>query len=1135
MTARQIKPFDVARTPLRDGTALIEASAGTGKTYTIAELVLRLILERDLTIDQILVTTFTELATAELRDRIRRRLREAFAMLTNGDTSVLPENAPDLGEAMKRLDLAIRDFDEAAICTIHGFCQRMLRDRAFESGTLFDAELITDDSSLLREVADDFWRREFYVADGVVFAAAARSGLSAEELLKVLGRVKNNPAARVIPVTSRADFDALREELVECWAELCNNWSAWDGDVREIFQDAPWAKHSQGKPETMAAYIDSLAKAVGDPIGDPSLGRAMEYLSRSSVEKAVRKGHTAPDHPLFDVCQRLLDLEPRFAAAVRSVFCEWARAELPRRKLARNVLSFDDLLLRLDAALAGPESEKLIASIRRRYKAALLDEFQDTDPVQERIFRRIYQDSSAPVYLIGDPKQAIYGFRGADVFAYLDAGDRADETYTLGSNWRSETPLVEAVNELFSVRDDVFVLEGIVFRRVKPAGEADENPLTIGGKKEPPFRIWTMFADKPLTNRIAKPEIARATAAGIASLLAANAKIGGSKVRPGSIAVLVSDRYEARMIQKSLGSFHVPGVLSGAANVFESHEAGELQRVLAGAAEPSCEDLVRCALATDMLGFTGSSLDGLARSETDWNAALERFARYHGLWKESGFVMMLRTLFLDFGIRARLLGLSDGERRLTNLLHLAELTQAACVIQRLGIIGTQKWFGTQMQDAPSNRDEHTELRLERDDEAVRILTVHASKGLEFDIVFCPFLWGDGKGPGKSPVACHDGSQLTLAFGDASNDCTEAAQREYLAERVRLLYVALTRAKHGCTMVWGDFEKGKKSACARLFENTPPEVLETPSIVVEPLPEVDAPRYAPEMPRSETLKPRTFSGSIDRSWGISSFTGLTREHVLEPEPAAFADDEPELETVAVTEAVPLTGIAAFPRGKKSGTCLHEILEELDFTDETGIPEIVERKLRVFGLAGNEEVIGEAVRRTLDVSLDGTDPEFVLSRVPRAKRLTELEFHFPVSRLTAERLSAFRGGGWRLAFPLLNGFLKGYIDLVIEWNGRFHIVDWKSNWLGPTPDSYKRDALASEMQRQQYRLQLHLYAVALHRYLGLRLPAYEYDVHFGGVFYVFVRGIDPARPELGIYRERPEARRIGQLNELLGGAG
>jgi exodeoxyribonuclease V beta subunit len=740
------------------------------------------------------------------------------------------------------------------------------------------------------------------------------------------------------------------------------------------------------------------------------------------------------------------------------------------------------------------------------------------------------------VYLIGDPKQSIYGFRGADVFAYLDAARVASWKHTLGVNYRSEKALVDAVNTLFSVRDDAFVLEGIAFRTVDASGNADATPLTIGGVAEPPFRIWKMESDEPIPNNKAKGPIAAATAAAIARLLGGDARVGDRRVRPNDIAVLVSNRWEARMIQEALADLRIPGVLTGAAKVFESHEAGELQRVLAAAAEPTREDLVRSALATDLLGTTGTDLDALANDESAWDAKLDGFSGYHTLWRTDGFVVMLRRLFLEFGIRPRLLALADGERRLTNVLHLAELIQTACVEQRLGIGGTQKWFAAQIADAAEGRDENAELRLERDDEAVRILTVHVSKGLEFDIVFCPFAWGEGKALDKDTVTFHnrdEDNRMTVALGGEAENHGGEAQRERLAELVRLLYVALTRARHRCTMVWGNFKGGANSALAHLFENTTPETLQEAdrSILVEPLPELDAASYSPDEVPSRILKARVFHGKIDRTWGISSFTGLTREHVSEPETAELAEDEPA--EFAVEETGTHEGIAAFPRGAKPGTCLHEIFEALDFTRDADIPGIVKRKLRAFSIAGHDDAVADTVRRTLAVSLDGADAGFMLSRVPPSSRLAELEFHFPVTALTADRLSAFPGGGWRLAFPPLNGFLKGFVDLVFEHGGKFFIADWKSNWLGPTPDSYTQEAMAAEMHRQNYRLQLHLYTVALHRYLALRIPGYDYDTHFGGVFYVFLRGIDPSRPELGLYRERPEAARIAELSALLGG--
>ncbi len=1138
--------FDLETTPLLDGFNLIEASAGTGKTYTIAGLALRLILERRLQVGQILVTTFTELATAELRDRIRRRLRETLSALEEGTD--IPEPA---ASAMKRASLtpettfgliedAIRNFDEAPIFTIHGFCQRMLRDRAFESGTLFNAELVQDESVMLRDVADDFWRKHFYANSEIGVLAAMRMKLGPDALCKLISRMQSNPYARITPGATIEDVYGTIHEIETAWAAIQERWDQWEREIREIFCEARWAKDPYSIPQKMEAAIRVLADCLKHPTGSTDEANCIRLFSTTQIRNKTRsrKEVERPEHKLFELCETISGLEENLKVLASSVFVSWARKELTRRKYNRNVLSFDDLLSRLRDALVASGGKRLAEAIQGRYRAALLDEFQDTDPVQEEIFRRIYADSGAPVYLIGDPKQAIYGFRGADVYSYMGAAKRAAHRFTLGKNWRSTTPLVRAVNAIFQTRPNAFVEEGIAFRPVTAAGEPDNQPLTTGGVVWPPFQFWTVEEEKPWAKTNALKPLARITASEIARLLASDTKIGASPIRPGNIAILVRTGNQGREIQAALTALNIPSVIGSSANVFESPEAAELQRILAAIAEPQLGDLVRSAVTTDMLGFNANILEKALIEERPWEEILEKFSRFHELWKKFGFIRMLRDLMQQRGVRQRLLSLPDGERRLTNLLHLSELIHEASTARQLGISGTMKWLSTQMLQPDLARAEEFEMRLERDDEAVRILTIHKSKGLEFGIVFCPYLWTDRPFPKNDEIgvtAFHDDNELVFALGKPHVSLADKAEKESLAEDVRLAYVALTRAKHHCATVWGNVKSSATGLKHLLGENRTDVLFRNSAeIACAPLPSGDdAPRYAAADPNIALKGPRQFSGVIDRSWGITSFTGLSHGDLIEPMIPEFPNDETELEPpLPLAE---LTGIAAFPRGANPGNCLHEIFEALNFTNDAAIIPIVQSKLRAFNIHGHEEAVCAAIRRTLRLPLEPGSPDFTLSALPSTARLTELEFHFPINELSAGRLNALFSETRMMSFHTVSGFLKGYIDLAFEREGKFYIVDWKSNWLGPTAESYSPPAMKAEMQHKHYDLQLHLYTVAFHRYLITRLPGYSYDENFGGVFYVFVRGADPANPDLGIHRARPDRDQIEDLNALFSSGG
>lgn len=1114
--------FDLLRTPIGEGTILIEASAGTGKTFTIAGLVLRLLLERQsLTIDQILVTTFTELATADLRDRIRERLRDALEAFrseasTNELVATLLRTHKDHRAAAQRLEDALVNFDEAPIYTIHSFCQRVLSESAFESGALFNAELVANQSDLLREIVHDFWRIHFYVGQRFATLLALKNKITPEKLLTDIDELTRNSTLRILPDECRP-LEEITRDLETTLAQLRGSWAKDGAKLRALFADGSWALHNHGKPEKMLPLLDDLAQCLSDDGGRADQLACLGAFATRVIATRVRAGHSQPHSKVFDDCERLLDLDEEFSTALRAEFFAYARNELRERKQAQNIFSYDDLLTQLDDALARPGGAQLANAIRAKYHAVLVDEFQDTDPVQYSIFSRIYQGSSAPVAFIGDPKQAIYGFRGADVFTYMKAAAAAKRQFTLTTNWRSESRLIGAVNAIFD-REKPFLLDDIQFDRATPGPHADEKPLRIGGREAAPFYLWIAEKEDDLSEHVASQ---------IVQLLTSGSTIGDHPLAPGHIAVLTSTNPQATTVQNALRGRRIPSVLYSSANIFTSHEARELRDVLAAVAQPGYEKFVRAALCTDALGCTGNDLDAFTRDDAAWESELLRFQKHHERWRDEGFIQMLRHLSAQHGVRRRLLSFPDGERRLTNFLHLAELLHGACVEHRLGMNGVLKWLGQQMQGNHfADREEH-ELRLESDENAVRIITVHKSKGLEFDVVFCPYVWWSG----RVRAAFHDPSTENRFTLDLANPDANKGRREQeaLAEQLRQFYVALTRAKHRCAMTWRKNERNDRSAPGYLLSS---RATLPPEIAVATLPEpTDKVWKASDEGKATLLEPRQFSVAIDRSWGISSFSRLISGREID-----VLDEGPLVEPAAEEEAPEAEGIHAFPKGMRAGTCLHEILENVDFANLATAPEIVQRRLNSYGIEGFDEIVLENLRELCGLPLSPEGDRFTLADVPGESRIAELAFSFPVDAFTTTKLAElFEVENVplridRLQFQAVNGFMTGFIDLMFAHGGRFYFADWKSNWLGPTTRSYTALAVTAEMQRNYYTLQLCLYSVALHRYLRLRKPGYDFDQHFGGAFYVFLRGIDPARPQTGVHFQRLNRAFVEKLSAI-----
>lgn len=1131
--------FDAITTPLERGFTLIDASAGTGKTTTITAIVLRLMVEDGLRLENILVTTYTELATAELRGRIRDVLRAALEILRGGKSdnqiaSAVIALVNDRATATRRLEDALRTFDDAAIFTIHGFCARVLADRAFESGVLFETELMADPSPIWREVTEDFWRREFYDASPVI-AALIKEKLSIEALQKLLEECATNPTLRIVP--EEGDDAKLRQQIEETWSALANCYRDDSAASESAFADMSWAGKTATYHERGPAALRLLARSFEAEAAFGEIAKACALLGSTRIAKQKLQRATAPKHAFFDKCDELLALANQYILALQRRFAAWARTELQRRKVERQVQSFDDMLTQLDSALSGERGEVLRAALRTHYPAALIDEFQDTDPVQDAIFSKIYGGTDARVFFIGDPKQSIYGFRGADVFTYLGAAKRADREYSLPKNWRSEAQLVGAVNEMFGARPDAFAIEGINFEPVSAAGKADEKPLTIDKQRAQPMQIWLAPNDETR-------DIGGAVAGEIARLLHADARIGKEKIAPSDIAVLVYTNAQPAEVQKALARYRIPTVVYSAENVFRSREARELRRILAAVAEPTRDRLVRAALATEALGLRARELEQLATNEAAWERRVNRFADYHALWRDGSFVEMMSALFVREKMRARLLAYVDGERRLTNFLHLIELLHRACAENRLGLDGLVLWLAREMAADKRGREEY-EVRLESDDDAVRIVTIHKSKGLEYPITFCPFAWRDVVV--RDLVKFHRGDEFLLDLEKAPENVTQQ-RREALSESLRQFYVTLTRAKHRTYLVWSSDRAKSKSAPAFLVSGVSPEAMEkgvpaddvtaaisaqfadSENVAVRALPAPTKLDVSRRDLGAKKLAPRSFTGEIDRSGGVVSFTSLISGRKEE------APDYDAVESASADDGpIATEGIHAFPGGTRAGTCLHLILEQLDFALPELVSSVVSAQLRLFRIEKFDEVVSETIRQTLALPLD--ESGMTLSQISAASRISELEFTLPVTELTNLRLRAAFADQpiaiERLQFPLVNGFIKGFVDLIFERDGRFYIADWKSNWLGPTLASYTPESIGAAMAHHFYELQASIYAVALNRYLRARLPDYDYERHFGGAFYIFLRGVEAGDPAKAVFRSKPTREFIEELDRIFHG--
>jgi len=1182
-----MRPLDPLALPLH-GTHLIEASAGTGKTYTITTLFVRLVAERGLRPDEVLVVTFTEAATAELRGRVRSRIRDVLADLATGcdDDPLVAALRADRDRVESRLHQALRDFDECAISTIHGFCRRTLLDNAFESGVTFDADISPDVAPLFQEIAEDFWSRELHDADPLLVRYL--DGQTTSKLASLAADVVSQPDREVLP-THVEPVDAPTA-FRHAHARARTLWLAHRSDVEALLATAPGLNRRSYTRATLPRWLSVVDAALeaADP-GHPRLPDGVGRLTATTLAAKMAAGHPPPSHPCLDALDALVSAAALFeqqALGLRHRLATYARQQQRSLEQERNIHTFDDLLHKLDQALDGPGRRRLAAAIRRRHSAALIDEFQDTDRVQYRIFSRIYGDVDAPLFLIGDPKQSIYGFRGADIHAYLGAAsDAGERRWTLDTNWRSDPSLLRAINVVFSRGDRPFLFERIEYSPVKPAPQADDA-LLVDGRRPPVLDLRFVRRDEhpgvyrnAITSGWARAELPAIIASEIARLLQSGVTRRGDPLRPADIAVLTRTNAQARSMQGPLRRLGIPSVLHSAGSVHRTHEAAEVYQLLSALADPASEDLARAALATDLLGVDAAHLWSLRRDDQAWDRWLERLDRWRDLWQQRGFHPMFRAV-LDHGAppaHARLLRLPDGERRLTNLLHLAELLHTTAAAEHLGTRGLLRWYDAQLSNEGTASDA-AELRLESDEQAVEIVTIHKAKGLEYPVVFCPFLWTGAQMDKQPPVSFHDpqdGDRPKLDLGtDQLPDHAVIAYFGEMAETLRLAYVALTRAKHMTVVVCGAFTNLATSPLGYLLHRpagatSADEVKRhlkgrsdtdlladlqsladaaDGAIRVCDLDDLPAERYRPPrlMEAPPLVRPppvRTLRPTRRRS----SFSGLTAGAEASPLRVEGRDHD---ESTVVATGFP-SGEPASPAhlldvrgGRLLGTCVHAVFEDLDFGARDGLAALVGRKLRTFGLpsawAGS---IASAVDDTLDTAID-EGPRH-LADISRSQRLDELPFILPATGMTPGALAdvfAAHGGAFTryagdlaaLDFPRLDGFLRGFIDLVFEHDGRWFLLDYKTNNLGPGLDDYTPPRLTESMIEHHYVLQYHLYALALHRLLGHRLDGYDYDAHFGGVYYLFIRGMTPqSGPARGVFRDRPPAALIQALCDLFDG--
>ncbi|MCT0206879.1 UvrD-helicase domain-containing protein [Synechococcus sp. CS-1332] len=1243
--------FDPNDVSLDDGVMLLEASAGTGKTFALAHLVLRLLAERQLGLRQLLVVTYTNAAAAELRDRIGRRLQEALTGLQpppdwRAPDPVLehwlerqPHEAGARGTVQGLLLLALEELDAADITTIHGFCQRTLRRQAMEAARPPDLTVETDAGELVRQVAHDYWQQQVLALPlHLVEGLAAGPGL--EDLERLLEMLDGDPGLVLDPLPQGLSLEQpLQEQLETLWHEpwrrFKNAWAGQGQALEQAFRDAAGGWRAAGASST----TPYAAKPRTDHFGLVEAWLADQGETGSFAAVCAEKelgGYFHPDPfsrmarkveglerdirlPCPDLLEAVAALRDGPAEAVLLHGCHWGRAELARRRERSGSIGFAQLLEGLDPGPDATAPTPLLRAVGARYRAALIDEFQDTDPVQWRILRLAFTGGSHLLVMVGDPKQAIYRFRGGDLDTYRLARRSAARVLALQENRRSAPALIDTLNKLMAPAGlprsflPVPAVEARSRRR-GPDGLAPVRLLWLGSERT---------ADDPLPSRSAlESSLPDLVAAAVQELLEeAPALVAGDGQSPrplcaGDIALLVHNHHQAEEQRSALERRGIASRLVSKADVFASPAATALQRLLDALADPADPNRLRLLAASPLLGWSARQI--AATDAAEWSELAGRLQALARDLPHQGPLGVLSQLVDGKGL-ARL---SASGRLLADLQQVAELLQERLHEEQLALVAAADWLRRLRLDqsrATGTIPDSHQAHSDKVDEAVTVITVHRSKGLEFPVVVCPYLWqaagtpsarGHRVGIRWQPPGSAE-SHLDLhrrpSWGQGWQALRQQRQAER-AERERLAYVAVTRAQHLLVLAWAP-AKGQQAnpLFPWLFPGEPlPDPDDEASVaahgdgewqerllgqIAQRSLDLDLHQPTGERPahRSVPLPPEAIAAlrcgpvplrQLDTDWGRSSYTAWTRAAHGAAVSVAALDEGRDTSDPSPNDEAPEAGadqwpeqgpLAGFARGAAAGDCLHRMLEQLDYRlpiDAAVNRELVERELRRAGLEANPLeplLLGlELVRLTPFGAELGS---LRVADLGPERRLNEMNFDLTLGFARAAALAAafadHPGGAFGAAYaetvaalPVASrGFLTGSIDLIFTATGtdgqeRWWVADWKSNWIGRRdgegrplacgPRHYGPEAMAALMAHSHYPLQAHLYLVALHRYLGWRLPGYAPERHLGGYAYVFLRGtpgeagvqaLPGAVP--GLFVERPPLARVLALDRALGG--
>ncbi|TAH03428.1 MAG: hypothetical protein EAZ15_03135 [Sphingobacteriales bacterium] len=1138
------KPFDAKTVPLA-GINLIEASAGTGKTYSIALLVLRLIIEKEIPVKEILMVTFTKAAVAELEERIRLFVRKAYKQaqsqeLLNDDIGKLLASAIEQTSHQNVQDLlknAVLFLDETSVLTIHSFCQLTLTEFAFETQQLFGAELLQDTETILQDEVNQFWRSNVTNIDTELLTLLLNNKLCRDEIKKA---VQQHLSGKKFFIYDDNEDYRLDEKEVEETILTINSLEIQKNELWENLEDYVLEHIERLKKISLEnGYAKKTILANFDDATD-----CLNFINTNS-SAYIKKLY--PDIlELLESCnfitQQINQITQQVINKISCNAINQVSEGVNNYKLRNNQLSYDDLISNLNKAILKSDNSKLIEGLQLKYKAVFIDEFQDTDRKQYQIFDTAFNQKTI-VFYIGDPKQSIYAWRKADIFTYFEAQKAAYNCYEMNQNFRSSRGYIDAMNLFFAI-EDAFHFKGseqtidyVIVDSPTPNTKAN---LLNDNQFEVPITLTVLSKNEEIENAVAnqisellKPNSPFVIQSEPVTLSEAKSLINTQPViqsnamnpqntrpiKPSDIGILVRTKGQGKAIQSQLTKLGIPSVAITEAKILQSAEATNMLYFLEAVADISRSNINRALLSP----FTGyQKLQILA---LDVQHATQLFRKYKTLWDTDGVFTTIKTFMADYDT-VKNLSQQNALQTLTNLQQLTELLHKTQTSKKLSDLDLINWLKRGTEGQANDGDEYQQ-RIENDEEAVKIVTIHSSKGLEYNIVFAPYL---DFAPTTKHTFCsfrepQTGQYVNIAKADLTEEQVEIVKQQEDQENSRLIYVAITRAVYKCFIYRNNYYK-----TSALTHFTKVLNKDNPNLIIQTNEYPTENHYSPIItslsPLPATQSPVNFQLQ-QKYWYKLSYSFLKAPYANHP-------------TIKSNQKLNAYGNFIFndlAKGAKTGNMLHNIFENIHLDNPKTWPRALNNAIKGFAIKETENFSAkllEMLHHTLNATINIDGESFRLSAVNAQKCINELEFDFTVSPFKIPQLKTLEDENIEISLNTgsnLEGVMNGKIDLFFEHQGKYYVLDWKSNFLGDSIENYKNAALNQAMNQNNYHLQYLIYTLACKKYLESRLPNFDYETQFGGVIYVFVRGVREGLDD-GIFVNKPSEQKIHLLAKILG---